>query len=1676
MIPPPPPGFEPIQNSAPPAPPPGFEPIASAAPPPPPAGFEPIAAAPKPPSIDPVAPSSPSVPPALDNYIHPPIKESLTTPAISTRTMTAGTGATTSIPSANQYVGGVNAEGQGLREDLSRAGASLKAQGQNLLAGAAEHMVRNPESMALATDPSMGSGLPQVLPPNPITPQQQTEAATELRQKQRDTAQASQRESAQIQNPVVKFGADQAMGLGVPMAAAAVNPALGAMAAGVTTHLHTQQSIRTELEKQGQTEDQSYENSKGGALGAAAPAAALMAVPGAKGVKGFVQAGAVTGGLDLTNQVAQLLATGKSLKDINWGQAGGAFAFGTVLHGGFQALHVMFGGKPPAEVQEKMAQAKTPEQVEAVVQEARNVRPNVPPVDAATSLPKVAEAAPGEVAQKPTPVQVNRAEPPLQPAPPLTPGRKINLGNQKIDVSDFNIDPKAIPTVDAGTHWLRPEQNKGSLELGGKKYKLYPSPDEYAAMPPGAQKYVTKPTPFGETPRAEPTPPPAASALPAQSAPDQPRPAEVAPPAVEAQAKPPVEQIAPPVRETSTENLPHGVKAGQPKKITVTMPDGTTRQIIDRPVKSAPVWKDVTPEGYGPSENPDLSGPDPQKPRHMSREEMRVVTSINEAKTLLRGNMLPGKRKMVLRALANSETKLAEIRKGLPPEPLSAEQIEQDVPNKKPPVNDTAYDVPPAPQPRTGTTDTPGVSTDLPAKTSPESTPAKGAAFTPEKIPYTTDAGKEAVLVIDRHRGHKSYWVEDAQGKKITKPAFYNEDAVRLIREKAEAAPPQKLEAAGGSKFAKPRGGYVNIEPIAKGVQAVRETAQHLKDATSLDPVPRLSRVGAGDAAVEHASAHVAVPHMVDDLLSKVFPSDYHNPEAMAKTIDIINKDNILGGYDSFVARAAEAAKAGDEAAATKYQAMADAVKGAHDLDALDAEVKSAPADVVENIKRWKKEVNPTLDQLFNEIKAEDSNTPREGRGRNHDARINLLAIDPETGETLSKMPKTKDGKPIVGATGSPRNPAAKRDLYDRAATFTGQYSTNASDVLSRVLGRRWNEVTKLRLYGELQAKAGAVMTDLGTDGPGTIKGLPARRLEVEVPETVDGKTRQVKKALWLPANMVREVRDVLATDQSLPENVVAKKLTAIQLLSPVDFTAHLKNMHSVLANAQGAKSVWADVVRKMPVLKSMDTVGRSILTFKEIFQDKPAIRAEIADMAKKGLIRPEYPPSGVQKILRTQQAIHRFDTVARVIMNRFFNNLVERGLAKDTPANRRNFLNQVGQYNARLMGPTQRALKQMGFSPFIVAGRTFNRQGRRLITGNPGFEAASKGAAVQARLTQMAGTAAILTLPMILNSITTGRPGGRPGTPIGAWDTGQNDERGKMKIVDLAHATGERRGLRVTGLSALIEGKRLGKDANTIAGNAVMDAGQAIAHPWVGPAVGFVYATLTGRRLDLRGDMQAQVVPEGGGKQYVENARAALESQNPLLYSAIRPELRNLGIDKEVTGLSRGKEFKEGAIAPVLGALGLKSVKAGTTAAQDLAHQYMMTRMPEGMTASTAAKLPVKREILDKIKAAPDDAQDILADAVDAGKLNAREASMLGQKAGKSTLQWDIRPLKPDEAMNVWAKANDDEKREIYDPIYNKIWKSKAISPDLKEQMLDRLDAEQAKTQSRPASSQSSR
>ena len=327
----------------------------------------------------------------------------------------------------------------------------------------------------------------------------------------------------------------------------------------------------------------------------------------------------------------------------------------------------------------------------------------------------------------------------------------------------------------------------------------------------------------------------------------------------------------------------------------------------------------------------------------------------------------------------------------------------------------------------------------------------------------------------------------------------------------------------------------------------------------------------------------------------------------------------------------------------------------------------------------------------------------------------------------------------------------------------------------------------------------------------------------------------------------------------------------------------------------------------------------------KELEEDSPKIRKEKAEIGKMAGLRPHYEvEGGLLRILSKPQHdfLYKTDLAVRLILNRRMNNLVRRGLVDDTPEARADFINQVGEYNRKVMARWESSLRNIGLSPFIVAGRAMNRMGRRLVTLDPGFTPKNKKAALEARLIQASGLAMAALVPALINLVTTKSMWGRPGTPIGAVDFGPNFDTkdGKRRGFDFFQLMNIRRGARQLGIDAALNGIKDGLPFNQIAQNIFDDAKVVSLHPFVGPAIGFIAATAFGERFDLRSGFQGVSLTRKieGPLFLLERARVALQQQNQFVYNLGL----GWGIEKgmEAMGIPRPSKLNESATLKVLG------------------------------------------------------------------------------------------------------------------------------------------------------------
>ena len=860
--------------------------------------------------------------------------------------------------------------------------------------------------------------------------------------------------------------------------------------------------------------------------------------------------------------------------------------------------------------------------------------------------------------------------------------------------------------------------------------------------------------------------------------------------------------------------------------------------------------------------------------------------------------------------------------------------------------------------------------------------------------------------------------------------------------------------------------------------------------------VPNLSRVGLLPNAYELAYSRASIRREVDSLISQVFKDDYHNTEKMKQTMKVIVDDNILGGYDEATkqlkriqdliesnkdtaTKADVSSLRGQETNMKKFIAEIERVRNINELNASVEAAKLNP-EIIANIERWKQFVTPRMEELYRTMKGIkkdqkiNEDLVEETRGRHFGARINLL---PESKiesvvdyfDPTKAMPELDITDFKAPERASYRNPDVKMDKFLNRAKFNDDYSVDPTLILANTLGTRHHEASKINLYDALVKNGVAYLVPAGEEGPKTINGKPVQIREIKYPvfDNETGKTTMRTFNLHVQNNLSSELNSVLAVNEKTKSNPFLTAFTGVQMIGIADATAHLKNLHAVVATSLGRDSVWKDIFAKMPFVGSSQSINEIIKVCKELALDTPEIRKELAELAKQGLIRQTMESEGIQKILGMHDLIHDVDTAARVIMSRRYKNLVKNWDAVDTIEGKIQFVNQLGEYNRRLMGRLESGFRDSGLSPFIVAGRAMNRFARRSILGEYGFKTNTTKGALTARAAQMSGLVFASAIPMISNMFTTGTPYGRSGTPIGAIDLGPkwDTEDGKHRIFDVFQLVGIRRGLRQLGINAAIEGLRQGKDWAGITADAKNDFLTTSAHAFVGPAVGAGFEALTGQRFDLRtgyGQSFSARKIEGAAGQYAENFRVALKHLNPMIYGLVQRPIQ--ASQKSLFGTPKAAD--EDTPIQAVGAALFQSPEAAiglnwrgiVSPATKLANQMGEKQM---YTPEQDIRYQARKNILDALERKDKDgaAQMYVQYKKDGILTEADDKAIKAQIKEPNRLIKKVKMLKTSEdAIKVFRVADGKEQDDILPSVLGKISRSTTMNDEEKINMAKSL------------------
>lgn len=650
-------------------------------------------------------------------------------------------------------------------------------------------------------------------------------------------------------------------------------------------------------------------------------------------------------------------------------------------------------------------------------------------------------------------------------------------------------------------------------------------------------------------------------------------------------------------------------------------------------------------------------------------------------------------------------------------------------------------------------------------------------------------------------------------------------------------------------------------------------------------PMTSKASTESGNSLVRYASANQAAPYLARAMTDEVLRENRNNEPFRKKLGAVLVEDRLRAIKQGFQTALTAARDPREIADLTAKLNNVNSLIGAGKPFADEAAFRAALADpqIQGAIARHKAVVQRAAEMFHSETGGQLA-----GAGVHTGAFVNLEPLQEE-------MPELVFGR---GTRGDYSRPFKKRSVFGQRATGSAaEYQLDYDRMAERMIRGNYEEYSKRQLYDQLERDGLAMALPPGVARP-NLGEKPAVKFQIERRGQPGGGTKI--ENLWVRADVAPELRQALNIEGAIQQAGLARVadvLNRVQLAGPTDAIWHSANILGSIAGQQGGKNFLVDLARKIPGVNIADASIRVTMKAREILKNDPAINKELSDLAVIGATRPE----GVTHGGLMNRMITLLDKAGRLVRNDLYDNLVQRGLTRESEAGRREFVNQVGNYNPRLMGQFQRFFKEAGFSPFIVAGRNFNRLALRRMTMNPGFESATKTAAVKARTAELFGVLATLSaVPALINSISVGKPLGRPGVQYGQIDTGKTDSKGNPIVIDPAQWIGLRRGMRITGINAAINGMMQHKPGKEIQYDAGRDIINAITHPWAGPAVQAPVITATGKTTS---GFKESDKPN----DYWENFKAALKNMNPIAHAFFKDKEKTFVGTAENIGTSLG-------------------------------------------------------------------------------------------------------------------------------------------------------------------------
>lgn len=530
-------------------------------------------------------------------------------------------------------------------------------------------------------------------------------------------------------------------------------------------------------------------------------------------------------------------------------------------------------------------------------------------------------------------------------------------------------------------------------------------------------------------------------------------------------------------------------------------------------------------------------------------------------------------------------------------------------------------------------------------------------------------------------------------------------------------------------------------------------------------------------------------------------------------------------------------------------------------------------------LKRWQQVVVPIMNKNFWDSQGIPHGTPIANSTQIPGYPISLVRIR-QDGSTTS-----------VGRGGTrvrPERVTQRRLGFNKAASGESPfgYELDPEKALLSVFEQGMQAAARANLDRTIVSTGVGKWAQPGQPAPVTARGTPMKAVR-HVDAQQGTQAVPNAKTLFVDPTILESYHNVIGVGNQFRIPVgtaMLSAMTRVALVSTVEAAYHSANLMMQLTKPRMIRSVAAELLE----------AGKSMLSGKMPELSEGQLKrlmglAEAGSTKAAGFQTGFLVPDSVAKkypMLRMMDPtrwgasfLDAVDSVIRLGSDRAFRSLAKDGIVADTAQNKRDFLNSVGNYIKDSQAFIVRALRGSGIGPFATASTNTPIHSIRSLWASAGLTATSPAQQLRLRAHVLAKMAAGVGTAMLINYLAHGDPRGDETIPWGALKVGERN--GRSYYVDPLRFMGPRRGLHVTGLSAVLEGKKLGASDAAIIHRARTDVQHALLHPAMGPGTATLNTLATGQ--NAIGANVAGTPPEGGTQEW-ENFKAALKNMNPSL------------------------------------------------------------------------------------------------------------------------------------------------------------------------------------------------